>query len=169
MKHLSFLTRLKKVQYFLLVAVIMLGFANEVSARCVICLYASGKTACFFSKRSCAQVDDIHYQGNPACVDYIIANQSSGSVSLNREKDGLASITDNGKRIQIASDKLESFLDSKIKEANANIQRGTSKEMIAEKFRKELEAFLKTDNGFVSENSLKQISKEFHIPITVKK
>ena len=163
MKYLSFLTKLKKAQYFFLVAVIMLGFANEISARCVICMYASGRTACFFSKRSCAEVYDSHYQGNPSCGDYIIANQSS--AYLNREKGGTASITNQGKTIQIASDKLESFLDSKVKEANANIQRGTSKEMIAEKFRKELESFLKTDRGFVSEKSLIEISKELGIPI----
>lgn len=155
MKYLSFLTRLKKAQYFFLVAVIMLGFASEVSATwCVVCW---GKYGCMAIHAACG---DFHRPRTSTCFDVAIAFKPSDH--LFREKDGGASFTIDGKSYKIASDACESFLlNKKTIDANSTTQ--------DEKFQKEFEAFMKTDRGFVSDNRLNQISKEFHIPITNRK
>ena len=152
MKYLSFLTRLKKVQYFLLVVIIVLGFTTEASAKwCVVCWPPYG---CMAIKAAC---DDFHRPRKSTCQDLPIAFKPSDH--LYREKDGGASFTIDGKSYKIASDACESFLlNKKTTDANTTTQN--------EKFQKEFETFMKTDRGFVSDNRLKQISQEFHLPIT---
>lgn len=165
----SFLTRLNKAPWLLAAVVLSLAFPVNAYARSVACLTADGKTKCFHSKLSCAERVHDFRSGNPSCVDYALMKKPSDAVFLTRERGGSASITIGGKRIPIASAALESFLDRKEAEASASQRRGISEKLVADRFRTELEAFLKTDNGLVSEQRLIEISRELNIPVPGKR
>jgi len=165
--YLTFVTKLKKSSSnFLIVAFIM--FNSNSYCRCVYCFKPANRPViCFFSTKSCAAVNIDFRSGNPGCLDYKTNSQTSGSNFLIKEKGGLASISIDGSRIQIASDMLESFLESKIIQTNADIKAGVTMKMVTEKFQEELELFLKTDNKKVSYDRLREISADMGIPINI--
>ncbi len=165
MQFESWLTRLNKTRCLLAAIVLVLAFPGSAYAKSVACLTAKGKTTCYHSKLSCKERVHDFRSGNPSCVDYARMKRPSDAVFLTREGRGSASITIGGKRIQIASAALESFLDRKEAEASASQRRGIPEKLTADKFRTELEAFLKTDDGLVSEQRLTEISRELNIPV----
>jgi hypothetical protein len=165
----SFFTRLTKVQWLLAAVVLSLAFPGNAYAKSVACLATKSGTICFHSKLSCSQRIHDFRSGNPSCVDYALMKKPSDAVFLTRERGGSASITIGGKKIQIASAALESFLDRKEAEASAPQRRGTSEKLMADRFRMDLEAFLKTDKGLVSDQRLTEISRELNIPVPGKR
>lgn len=158
----------KRAPYLILAVAVTLGlFPKGASARSVACLAHSGGVTCFFSRLACRQRVHDFSSGNPSCVDFAMTDRRPGSVSLQRERGGSASITIDGKRTRIASEELESFLDRSMREARAAARSrdGRSEKEAAERFRRELEAFLEADGWLVSDRTLSDLSRELRVPI----
>ncbi len=142
---------------------------NKANAKSVVCVHGGG---CVYSLLSCEDREfEIYRKGGyrgsgtgVGCADYKIAGKPSGSVFLDRGNGGRPSITNDGKRIPIASVALESFLDSKMKEAKTIKKDDPSRKIFDEKFRKEFETLLSTDKG-ISEEGVIAMSRKLNIPI----
>ncbi|MDP2037620.1 MAG: carboxypeptidase-like regulatory domain-containing protein [Ignavibacteria bacterium] len=175
MKYLSFLTRLKKTRYFILVAVIMLAFTNNASAKwsvlCNTCCSSKPVTKCWAYRVSCDWYGSLIGSGwtdTWTCRDLDLKSYKPGSYSLNRGTGGTASFTIEGNIINIGSDASEAFLMRKLKNVNEAMRSSdkTTQKTIIEEFQKEYNAFMQTDRGVVSDNRLSQISRELNIEVT---
>jgi len=103
------------------------------------------------------------------CNDWSPAINKPLSFRLNREKAGGASLEIDGEITPIASDAFESSLTKSTVTVNTGSGDGTLRKTEREKQQKEIEEFMRTDKGLVSDARLDEISRQLGISITVKK
>lgn len=135
---------MKKIKFLTLIIALIIGqsgFAKSVS--CVRTTQNSTGWICSFSEVDCPVKPYI--AANNFCVNYFRSNKLP---TINVFQDGNAVLDDNGKIIKIASDKAVTFFSKN-----------------TEHTQKEIEAFLKTDDGIVSQKRIDAIAKDLNATI----
>jgi len=89
-----------------------------------------------------------------------IASANGGDASLIRTPDGKAYLTVNGESTQVGSDALKEYI-KKVQRETANMRVNT------QAVQNSIDTFLDSDNGYVSDEKLKQASAELGVPIVV--
>jgi len=89
-----------------------------------------------------------------------IAATNSGDAKLVRSQDGKAFLTVNGETTQVASDAFAGFIDT--------VQRETANRRVnTQVIQNEIDTFLDSDSGFVSNERLRVLSLELGVPVAV--
>jgi hypothetical protein len=135
---------MKKIKFLTLIIALIIGqsgFTKSVS--CVRTTQNSTGWICSFSEFDCPVKPYI--AANNFCVNYFRSNKLP---TINVFQDGNAVLNDNGKTIKIASDKAITFFSKN-----------------TDHTQKEIDAFLITDDGVVSQKRLDAIAKDLNATI----
>jgi hypothetical protein len=153
---------LKKIFTYMLFLVLM--YSTKVSANwAVVCYNGPAGIHCWAWKGDCPNSTPKYF----SCDQLSFLSTNSKPTFIIKTKNGTAFFSINGKKTQIASDALESFLVRKINELdiNSSNQKMSNDKSYRDKFDKELNDFLKTDKWLVTDKRLSEISKQLGISI----
>ncbi len=136
------------------------GSGNDTIESAMACTWWFGWSCTFFSGIYCNELGLMNGYSNfgtSYCQDNAVMVSPNSNSGLYVDLSNNAILEVNGNRIKVASDKLELFVKTKMK--------NNEKPLVNKEFNKEMIDFIKKDNGFVSQSTLEKIAKTFKTKI----